>query len=246
MRAFWILRYVGDIQSRIVRSLVGSSDLWRRSVAGQGIRTLTELNRELESPSGTLLTRGHAIVVHVLLPHGPIDVDAECRILGYGEARIHPRDEAPSEDRWREILQGWGGQSRCAHKLLGETIAIVDRRIGRENSIIIVQGDHGWRMNKTVDMDEVLEAYSPDKLNNNFSTLFAIRRPGVPASVVREATPVQDLLWTLADSNFVALGASLPWEHFVRKYPTRSGLRPELRRLAASEMPWAHAPSAFH
>jgi hypothetical protein len=240
VRGVWVLRYAGELQSRVVRSVLGASDLWRRAVAGQGIRTLHDLNRALEDRDGVLLRRGNAVFVHVLLPHGPVDVDDQCRMLGYGGARIHPRDESPSRDAWQHVIEGWGAQSRCAHHLLAETFDIVDRRIGAEHSIVIVQGDHGWRMNKVVNVNEKLAAYTDAKLNNQFSTLLAVRRPGVAPSIISTATPVQDFVWDLAHHGFSGPVTS-QWDHFVRKYPARSGLRPELRALSAEEMLWATA-----
>ncbi len=236
MRAQWVLRYFGQNESRVLRRLIGSSDLWRRSVAGEGIRSLRELGRTLEETGEQHIEGGQALLAHVLLPHGPIDVDASCQILDM-EERIHPREEA-SGNRRREIMDGWGDQSRCAHRILGETLDIIDRTIGRDRSIVVIHGDHGWRVNRRQDPNELLRDYSLAKLNNSFSTLFAIRRPGVTPSVVTEATPAQDLFWSLARSEFKG-PVPTTWEHFVQKYPWRSGLIPEQRRLSAADMWWA-------
>ncbi len=242
MRGRWVLRYFLQTQSRIYRRINGPPDAWSYSVAGAGVRSLRELGATIDvlSEGNNGKIGGHAFIAHLLLPHGPMDVDSSCRLLDEDFERVPFRFETePSDERWNEIVGVSGGQSRCAHRMLGELLDRIDRTIGRDRSIVIVHGDHGWRLQREeFGRKKTLDELTLDELNASFSTLFAIRRPGVPASVTTDAVPVQDLLWNLVNSDFKGPTTS-SWKQFVMRFPQERGARLQLRELSADEMPWA-------
>lgn len=243
MRGRWVLRYFLQTQSRLYRRLYGPPDTWSYSVAGAGVRSLRELGTAIDvlSEGSYGDVGGHAFIAHLLLPHGPMDVDSSCRLLADDSQRVPFRFKSvPSNKRWKEIVGVGGGQSRCAHLMLGELLDRIDGTIGRDRSIVIVHGDHGWRLQREEDgRKKTLDELTLDELNASFSTLFAIRRPGVPASVSTAAVPIQDLLWNLVTTDFKG-PTKTTWEQFVMRYPPEAGARLQLRELSADEMPWAH------
>ena len=208
---------------------------WTHAVTGGGL-VAVEHAREaiLGRPRGN-----RAFFVHVLLPHRPIDVDAECRILGDRAARAtHATIVNPSDSQWRETLAYEGDQIRCAHRALDELLAAVDSTVGRDHSIIIVQGDHGSRLNRNPLPSRLLATLDRRALNSQFSTVLAIRRPEVPGAVYSEPVPVQDFLWKLIGNDFKG-SVNGPWRHFVQD----SGRADTLRSLAVGDMLWARVPA---
>jgi hypothetical protein len=120
--------------------------------------------------------------------------------------------------------------------MLGRVIDAVDSTVGRNNSIIIVHGDHGSRMRPRNLDREALAAYSPAELNSIFSTLLAVRRPHVSAALHQYPVPVQDAIWEFARSGF-ADSLSRRWQHEVRSRPDSLG-RESVRPLTTTDMLW--------
>jgi hypothetical protein len=206
------------------------SPAWRTASVGRALRAVRDVRAEMtRQPS-----RGTAYVIHVLMPHRPIEVDSAC------QARFPRSDERWSRDSmsasdfasWRTA---YAGQVRCVHRVLDELFRAADSATGGAG-IVIVHGDHGARMNQGRGRLGQLEA---TQLNAVFSTLFAVRRPGVRPAMHRGAVPIQELFWTLVDSSFAG-AASGAWRHFVRdRAERRSG--DTLRLLEPGEMIWAGA-----
>ena len=78
-------------------------------------------------------------------------------------------------------------------------MATLDSTVGRDQAIVVVQGDHGSRL---VGLPPRLADYSPEVLNHYHSTLFAVRAPSLPAGSVSGAISIQELLRSLVDSDF--------------------------------------------
>ena len=232
-RGLWAARYFLSTRSHVYARLTPRTTTWRRSGAHGGIAELQRLASVLAAgrPTST------AYLVHVLLPHRPIQLDAECRVLS--DASKHGDYEyptQPSDSLWRAAVSAYGGQVRCTHRLLGQVIDAIDGTVGRDSSIIIVHGDHGSRMRPRNLDRELLEAYSPTELNAIFSTLFAVRRPHVAAALHQYPVPIQDAIWEFARSGF-ADSLSRRWQHEVRSRPDSLG-KESVRPLATTDMLW--------
>lgn len=242
-RAQWVLRYFLQTQSRIYRRIARPPEVWSYSVAGAGVRSLRELSGSLTAlaEAGADNIGGNAFIAHLLLPHGPMDVDSACELLDEGTERVpFVFKTVPSDARWKAIVQTGGGQSRCAHRMLGRVLDEIDRTIGRDRSIVIVQGDHGWRLQQFEDgKKKTLDELTLIELNASFSTLFAIRRPGVAPTISTDAVPVQDLLWDFVRTDFRG-PATTRWDQYVMRFPNDAGARFQRRALSPAEMPWAH------
>ena len=211
-------------------------DGWRLATAGNALAQLRELRDAIASGKAY----GTAFFVHVLLPHHPLEVDADCAAFSDPDLRVG--FDPPKNLRYREVLALYGGQTRCVHRAVSGILDALDRTVGRDGAIVIVHGDHGWRMDQDPS-DAPAAELERERLNSVFSSLLAIRRPGVPAAHRGEAVPIQDFLWRLIESTFQ--GAVSPvWEHFVYlPFPvgqdTWPGPTPIRRELNEKEMPWA-------
>ena len=231
-------RFFLNTRSHVYRKLVPERTIWRRSVAGGGLAALQRLtNTVVATPNG-----GVALFVHVLLPHRPVRSDAECNILTDPSQHLgYDFPEHPSDSLWRESLRLYGGQVRCTHRALGRVIDALDRTVGRDRSIVIVHGDHGSRLHPEAPAHDELESYTLDEINSNYSTLLALRRPGVTAAMHPEPMPLQDAIRELARSNFTGPLPTM-WEHYLRQDPDSSHPRAVVRPLAPNEMLWARRP----
>ena len=232
-RGLWAARYFLSTRSHVYAKLTPETTTWRRSGATGGIAEMQRLASVLAAGRPTRT----AYLVHVLLPHRPIQVDAECRVLS--DASKHTDYEypkQPSDSLWRAAVFAYSGQVRCTHRMLGQVIDAVDSTVGRDNSIVIVHGDHGSRMRPRNLDREALDAYSPTELNAIFSTLFAVRRPHVAAALHQYPVPVQDAIWEFARSGF-ADSLSRRWQHAVRSRPDSLG-KESVRPLTTTDMLW--------
>ena len=62
------------------------------------------------------------------------------------------------------------------------------------DAIVVVQGDHGSRIVRHMPVLENAARLTAQDLRDGFSTLFAVRRPGVAPGVAREPRALQQLL----------------------------------------------------
>jgi hypothetical protein len=176
-------------------------------------------------------------VVHLLIPHPPFDVDAECQGFPTPAARDRANDVGGGPASW---MPPFAGQTRCALQLLDSLFATVDSVAGRQRSIIIVHGDHGPRLSTFPGKGPptAIADYDPATLNNHFSTLFAIRLPNGAPTVVAAAAPIQDLLWELVGEDFAKAGIG-PWAHHV-VVPNRppAPAADTLRPMSSADLVW--------
>lgn len=232
-RAVLAGRYFLNVTSHVYRVLHPDDAVWRRSGVGGGLRELAGVRDDIGAGSSA----GRMIFMHVLLPHRPIEVDAECRIhsdpakhVGYGEG-------LKSDSALHVHMQLYAAQTRCVHRELAQVISAVDNTAGAEGAIIIVHGDHGSRLYQ-LEAEVTLSEWDVQRLNAAFSTLLAIRRPGVPAAIHPEPVPIQDFLWNMIRSDFLGSDPG-GWRHFVRRRSSVARPPDTLRALNPSEMLWA-------
>ena len=233
-RGLWAARYFLSTRSHVYAKLTPSNAIWRRSGAHGGIAEMERLASVLAAGR----QKSTAYLVHVLLPHRPVQLDAECRLLPDAANHIgYEYPTQPNDSLWRAAVLAYGGHVRCTHRMLGHVIDAVDSTVGRDNSIVNVHGDQGSRMRPRKIGREVLEEFTVIELNSIFSTLLAVRRPHVAAALHQYAVPVQDAIWEFARSGF-ADSLSRRWQHEVRSRPDSLG-RESVRPLTTTDMSWA-------
>jgi hypothetical protein len=232
------LRYLLNMTSHLYRRMHPDAVAWRRSTPGGGLMTLRRVRDAIAAGSAVPT----AYFIHVLLPHRPLELDDRCRALADPSRRVG--DDMPasfSDSTWAATIGLVGGQTRCAHQVLAEVLAALDSTVGRDNSIVIIQGDHGARVYQHRPDSTSLASWDERQLNGGFSTLLAIRRPGVPGTIHSEPVPVQDFLWRLVRQDFKG-PVSTDFPHFVRASPSDSiAVVDSIRWLTRDQMPWARA-----
>lgn len=211
---------------------------WRRSTVGGGLAQFERIRDAIAAGQAG----GSAVFVHVLSPHRPLEVDDQCATYADPSQRMGYEFPDPwTDSTWRAVLGKYVGQSRCTHRAVAEVLAAVDRTVGRDGAIVIVQGDHGWRVAPNpIETDSV--RLDIENLNAMFSTLLAVRRPGVPPTVHLQPVPVQDFLWELLRNDFKGVVRN-EWAHYI--HPQANGPDsvpsppPTTRSLTPGEMLWA-------
>ncbi len=232
-RAELASRFFLNVSSHVIyRRLHPDSPTWRRANAGGGLLTLRRVRDAIASGSAG----GTAYFVHILLPHRPSTVDERC---GAQADELPPREPGVglNEAGWRWTLQHAGWQIRCTHSALSDLLVEIDSTAGGTGAIVIVHGDHGSRMFQREMKSQAVAVLDRRQLNAFYSTLLAVRRPGVPPRVYTEPVPVQDLLWELARKEFAGR-PSTEWRHFVYGPPTDSIRSDTVRFLSEGEMLW--------
>lgn len=235
MRALLGARFFIGTRSDVIQRLIRQPNKWNRAVTGGAILSLNRLTNDIISNQG----EGHAYFVHALLPHRPVQVDAECRIVDDPrEIFSYELPALPKDSAWRAVLRSYARQVRCTHKVLAEVLDAIDRTAGRDHSIVIVHGDHGSRISTRGPPGKSRESDRLDLLNSNFSTLLAVRRPGVPAAMHTEPVPVQDFIRELTRGKFTG-PVSATWNHELRDRNDRSARN---LPLTPAMMLWARQP----
>jgi hypothetical protein len=128
---------------------------------------------------------GELYFMHALAPHSPYAVRSDCGVLP-------PREwEAPLTASARHTRENaYLEQVRCVTRKVEETVRALAQSPAKHNFVVIVHGDHGSRIARWVPNTENLGKFDDEDMVAGFSTLFALRGPGLqpgydahPASV---------------------------------------------------------------
>jgi arylsulfatase A-like enzyme len=135
---------------------------------------------------------------HLMLPHQPYFLTPDCRVRDFGDwynrKLYHDDLRRFSSSEFRvEAYQRYFEQTTCLLDILDDLFdAMWDRGIF-EAATIIVHGDHGSRITIHDPVFESAGQLSPRDLIDAYSTLFAIRIPGIAGGYDTRMRSVQDL-----------------------------------------------------
>jgi hypothetical protein len=159
-----------------------------------GFQQLDAFSRDLAA-----LDFGEARFIHLLLPHDPYMMDANCKLTAepdwideHGPAPIAQREAAYA--RQAKCMTG-GGLTRM--------LAALDKTAAGRSAIVIIQGDHGSR---TVDYLPIAGMGVPAgrDMTVAHSAFFAIRVPGQAAGSVSGRFALDELFGAFAATGFTA------------------------------------------
>lgn len=169
----------------------------RRSYTLHSLGTLATLRR-LKEDMVAGPAAGRMFFAHLMLPHQPYFLTPECRLRDfddwYNRKLYHDDLKRVGSSRYRvEAYQRYFEQTTCLLARLDDLFdAMRDRGIF-EAATIIVHGDHGSRITIRDPVFENADRLSPRDLIDAYSTLFAIRAPGIAAGYDTRMRSVQDL-----------------------------------------------------
>lgn len=129
--------------------------------------------------------RGRLFFAHLLIPHAPYAWNAGCeryRKAGewlssrpYRSNRLLRSSPDYRGRAYRDYLQ----QVRCSLSLLERLFTALDDKGVLKDATIIVHGDHGSRITLSSPTPELIDLVSPEDYIASYSTLFAMRAPGL-------------------------------------------------------------------
>lgn len=142
---------------------------------------------------------GEVYFAHILLPHSPFGLAADCRIKeGAWIRRERPGPLNPRQNAGYD-------QMLCALEKTKAALRAVGRSPAGSNFVMIVHGDHGSRTTNAKPFVDQADIMTDSEKLSNFSTLFAVRAPGITGK--KDASPLSlpTLLTSLARSKFTTI-----------------------------------------
>ena len=146
---------------------------------------------------------GEAYFAHVLLPHYPYATRGDCSLKPQSEWLAQASVGVSLKKRQRAYFD----QLDCVITKLGDVVDAIAASPAGANSILLVHGDHGSRITNVDPTVENLGDFAESDLLSGYSTLFAIRAPGIAPGYDLARLPVASLLAALAGSGFSAVPA---------------------------------------
>jgi hypothetical protein len=174
------------------------------SVVGT-IGALETLGNQLKS-----VRPGDAVFAHLLLPHFPYAVGADCGYLPW-----HQWGSLTGGDSVGRRRDAYGRQIRCTTRVIAALLKTVSQSPAGTNAVIILHGDHGSRITRVTPNDANYGRISDADMIASFSTLFAIRGPGIQHGYSSERQPITALLRDFAASDFRSAPHPKPPERYT-------------------------------
>ena len=132
---------------------------------------------------------GEAYIAHLLVPHYPYVVREDCSYLPPN--KWMGRKSSVSIDQRR---RAYFDQIRCVTRKVDAALAALARSPTGANSIVIIHGDHGSRITNTDPSERYAGQFDDRDVVAGFSTLFAVRSPGIEAGYSSDHARVAELL----------------------------------------------------
>ena len=150
------------------------------------LASLRELDRFTSDLAG--LDRGEARIAHLLLPHDPYMLRADCTLKPEAEWLD---EHGPASETAREA--GYADQVRCLQRRLGQMLDALDRTPAGREAIVVLHGDHGSRISPAVPYLGGPELNEREMIMAH-STIFAIRVPGEAPSEIPGPYSLDELM----------------------------------------------------
>jgi arylsulfatase A-like enzyme len=135
--------------------------------------------------------------MHALAPHNPYVARRDCGLRP-------PREwEAPFSTSARHTREdAYLEQVRCVTEKVEAAVRALAQSPARDNFVVIVHGDHGSRITRWDPNKENLGRFDDEDMVAGFSTLFALRGPGLQPGYDAHPAPVALLLRQWVEGDF--------------------------------------------
>jgi hypothetical protein len=188
--------------------------------------------------------RGTAFFGHLLLPHAPYYLREDC---GVSDDLFKPSAPwepfaMPRAERRRVYYERYFPQVRCLTQQVAAILDTLEKR-GGGDAVVIIQGDHGARIGKPLPPME--QPLAREDFEDFYSTLFAVRGPGIMPGIDTSVVAIRDLLDRFSQTGFTRLELSQDPAPFVYRVPdVASALRVRVPIPSATDTssPQAAAP----
>jgi len=145
------------------------------------------------------LPQGHVLFSHLIFPHYPYITQSNCSLspslsqwknIGGSYPEGQRNTFSSREERYRAYFQ----QMQCLYRKLDKLFEQMREVNMYNDSIIILQGDHGSRITRLEPFTENSARLSEQDLKDSFSTLFAVKYPAGQGYYNTKTRPIEDLL----------------------------------------------------
>ena len=165
---------------------------------------------------------GTAFLAHLLLPHQPFLFTPTCEPRENIDDWLGSLPAVPDAERAKRYRY-YFLQMSCTQHLLDRLFDAMKDADVWNNAVIIVHGDHGSRIVRHIPVPDNAAKMTIADFRDAFSTLFALRAPGIAPGEVSGHQPLQTLL-----------GEAFGIHRTV--YPPRVYLRPKQGRLVVYDL----------
>jgi hypothetical protein len=145
------------------------------------------------------LEAGKAVFVHLLLPHDPFILDANCQLKSDGSLWLAPQSalwwyqiKADPRRRLARYYEYYK-QVTCLHRRLSGIFERLEQRGKLDDATVMIHGDHGSRITIIEPFTGNERLLTPGDIIDSVSTIFAVRRPGVVPGPVEGQLSIQGL-----------------------------------------------------
>lgn len=187
--------------------------LWKvekfRVSSVSAVKVLKDLESAVSGASA-----GDYYFAHVLLPHYPYALGSDCGILSpktwlNRESLYVPGRLGFASDMAfaHNLHQRYHRQIECLYAILGNIMDGIARSNLAERFVVILQGDHGSKIQSPLPVVENAAGLSRHHFVQNYSTLFAVKAPGITPGYSEERRAVQELFKTFVENDFASLAA---------------------------------------
>jgi hypothetical protein len=176
---------------------------------------------------------GEVYIAHLVLPHFPWAFDPSCNIR---PLRDWDRRVVRFAGQRRE--RGYFDQIRCTLRKTDRLLDVLASSPAGRDSVVIIHGDHGSRNWLRIPSLKYFRVSQLSDYLAAYSTLFAVRSPGLPSTYVEAPAPVADLLRQLIESEFRAVPTPPPGPPLV--YAADEDWRPR-KRIELPESWWKNS-----
>ena len=152
------------------------------------LNTLARLRADIaEAP------RGVAYIVHLLIPHHGYLYASDCSLRDPKEWVSFDRDGGYSAKERARLYRSYLGQLVCADKQMHQLFAELKALGVYDDATIIIHGDHGSRLAEGPFITPSPEILTAQDRLDHFSTLLAIKAPGVTPGIHEEPVVLQQI-----------------------------------------------------
>jgi hypothetical protein len=152
--------------------------------------------------------RGQFFLAHVMMPHYPYIFDDQCRQHppemwlsredpAAGDVHNTPAGRALRYDRYVEQL-------RCTMRRVDEVIEAIPAEL-RTDAVVLVHGDHGSRIARIRPQESRRSELVSSDYADSYSTLFAVRGPGIEPGYETGQVSIACAMRALADTDYRSL-----------------------------------------
>lgn len=164
------------------------------------LHVLDELEQRVPS-----MQSGEAYLVHLLGPHFPYVLDAQCQLKPRSTWLAPAWVAQETRVEFGDVEKAYAQQSECIHRRVLALLDAMDRHIGQANSIIVVHGDHGSRLQRKLSRPTLAQRNS-GRPDGSLDTVLFFRAPETTPAINEERSELATLVRTTLERSLSRAG----------------------------------------